>query len=475
MDGIICSLFHELTVTLGAEFCPCSLEQFFIVRSVCIMTGETVAVLHGFVHNFFTKIGLRIGMAREAYFIRPVFQQTGVIRPVGIMAGGAHRLSEGRVPVLEFQCILCFFMTSEAETRAFRNEQMFILGGMGPMTRETALPAFDWRMAESDLLPFVRMAAKTEFVPVLHQEFRVLGGMGVVALDTHAVLEGRVLHRAACLEIVSHVTLSAEAADIVLFRRKGFLRGRGVMAHVAAGRHDWIVRACLHEFWLLRGVGIMTGRAGFCLNGIASMGRLERRLAGVMTGQAERNLRLDEEIRLIGAVREVAHSAPLRLYYFVYRFLFKVLFFVALITDLFPLRLEQLFRLGGMRVMADGAFTGLQGRMYFCLVRPYLFLAVTLKTKVVPRPLQEKFGDDAVPQMTAFALFLLYDRMHLFHPEILVREFCMAVQAILAGEFFPLRRTGPCVQNDAAQEKNRTENANFLFCTHAPHHHLPIS
>lgn len=66
MDGIVCDLFHEITVTLGAEFCPCRLEQFYIVRSVGIVTGETLAVLNGLVDGPFLKIGLRIGMAGVA-------------------------------------------------------------------------------------------------------------------------------------------------------------------------------------------------------------------------------------------------------------------------------------------------------------------------------------------------------------------------------------------------------------------------
>jgi hypothetical protein len=40
----------------------------------------------------------------------------------------------------------------------------------------------------------------------------------------------------------------------------------------------------------------------------------------------------------------------------------------------------------------------------------------------------------------------------------------MAAQAILAGEFFLCRRSGPRVQDDDAQENNRTENADHLFC-----------
>ena len=217
MNGIIGDLLHELAVTLFAEFRSRGLEQFCLVRSMGIVTGETLAALHRLVHDPFLKFRLRVGMAGVTHFIGPVFHQTGHIRPVGTMAGGALLLGERRMLVLEFQRSLYFFMTREAKAPALRNEQMVVLRGMGQMARETALSAFDGRMGENDLLPFFRVAAETEFVPALHEEFRVLGGMGVVTLGAHAVLEGRVLFVAPRLEIVERMALLAETAHVLLF------------------------------------------------------------------------------------------------------------------------------------------------------------------------------------------------------------------------------------------------------------------
>ncbi len=96
------------------------------------------------------------------------------------------------------------------------------------------------------------------------------------------------------------------------------------------------------------------------------------------------------------------------------------------------------------------------------LVHPHLFLRVTLVAEVVPSHLQEELGDDAVSQVAVFAL--LYGRVQVFHSQVLVREFRMTVQAILAGKFFPCRRPGSGMEDDQAQEENRSECNDSLFC-----------
>jgi len=252
VDGIVFDLFHKITVTLFAEFCPRRLEQFCLIRSVGIVTGGTLPHLYGIVDGIFLKSSLRIGMAGVAHFIRSVFQQAGEIRSVGIMAASAHFLGEGRMLMLEFQCVLCFFMAGKAEVCLFRNQQMFILGGMGHMARETTPPACDRRMGKSNTLPFVRMAAETELVSTLHQEFRVFGAMGIMTLDAHAALEGRVLFVPPRFEIVQRMALLTKTADIFLLQRERLYPIRGIMAHIAAPRHDRIVRAFFHKFRLVR-------------------------------------------------------------------------------------------------------------------------------------------------------------------------------------------------------------------------------
>jgi hypothetical protein len=146
-----------------------------------------------------------------------------------------------------------------------------------------------------------------------------------------------------------------------------------------------------------------------------------------------------------------------------HHFLFVDLFFMTLIADFLSLRFEQVLRLGGVRIVARYATANLQGGMQMRLVHSHLFRLVTRVTQVIPPLLQDKFGNDAVPKVTILALLVLEGRMYVFHSEVFVREFRMAVQTGLAREFSPCR-PGPGMEDDAAQEENRSENTDLLFC-----------
>src|ERR1700690_1841493 len=185
--------------------------------------------------------------------------------------------------------------------------------------------------------------------------------MGVVTLDAHAVLEGRMLFVAPRLEIVERMALLTETADVLLLQRKRLSPVRGVMAHVAAPRHDRVVRALFQEFRLVRGVGIVADRAGLSLNRIICVRLHERRAAAFVTGEAKRRLRLDEEVRLVRAVGKMARLAPLRLKDLVHRLLFKKLLLVAAIAEVLAFSGEQMVPLRGMRVMEARAFSRFPG------------------------------------------------------------------------------------------------------------------
>lgn len=109
---------------------------------------------------------------------------------MGVMARGAHPLDEGRMWVLGFRSVLRFLVTGKTQSGAFFDKQMVVLGGMRPMAGKTPLLASNGRMGEIDLLLFVRMAAKAEFVPALQKELRVLRRVGVMTLDAHPLFEG---------------------------------------------------------------------------------------------------------------------------------------------------------------------------------------------------------------------------------------------------------------------------------------------
>lgn len=352
VDGIVLGRFHEFAMALPAEFRSRGLKELPFVRSVGIMTGITLAIQDGFVDGFFCKSRFRVGVAGVADFVRPVVEQPDEIRPMRIMARGARPFDEGRMRVFGFRSVLRFLVTGETQTGAFFNEQMVVLGGMRSVAGETALLARDRRMGETDLSPFVRMAAEAKFIPALQQEPRAVRGVGVMTLDAHPLLERRVLDGAACLQVLKRVTLLAETADVFLFQRKGFPRGRSIMAHVAAGGYDRIMRARLHELRLVRGMRIVTEHAGLLLNGVVAVRRFERRFAAVVAGQAERLLSLDQKVLLVGAVRKMTRLASVGLHDLVHRFLFKVFFLVALIADFLSFRFEQVLPLGSMGIVA---------------------------------------------------------------------------------------------------------------------------
>jgi hypothetical protein len=97
------------------------------------------------------------------------------------------------------------------------------------------------------------------------------------------------------------------------------------------------------------------------------------------------------------------------------------------------------------------------------LFHSYLFSVVTAQTELIPFLLEIQPGDEAMSQMTSLAFLFFYDLVHIFHAEVLAREFGMTVKTIFCLEFFlrfRLRRGG---QNDATQEHYRSENAKSLF------------
>lgn len=252
MNSIVLDFFHEITVALFAEFGSDRLEQFSLIRTVGIVARGALAVENGLMNDFLRKVRFRVGMTRVAYRIHSVFKQAGEIRTMGVMACRAQGLGEGRMPVLG-GCLRLpgLRMTRETEITAFCHEQMLVLGSMRPVTGKASSLTCNGRVGVGNLLLLIRMAVEAEVVPALFQKFRVLRRVRIMTLDAHPLFERHMLDRAACPEIVTHMALFTETPDVVLFQRKRFIRTWGVMAHVAAGRHDRIVRARFQEFWLV--------------------------------------------------------------------------------------------------------------------------------------------------------------------------------------------------------------------------------
>jgi hypothetical protein len=134
----------------------------------------------------------------------------------------------------------------------------------------------------------------------------------------------------------------------------------------------------------------------------------KRGLAGVMAAEAKGDLGLYEEVFLVGTVGEMAGRAAFSLTYLMDYFLFIILLFMTLITSLVPFRFQQVTCLRGMRVVALNTFSILQYRMHIRFVHPDLFFAV------------------------AGVADLVADGMHIFHRQIFLCEFLVAIEAFFA-------------------------------------------
>jgi hypothetical protein len=101
---------------------------------------------------------------------------------------------------------------------------------------------------------------------------------------------------------------------------------------------------------------------------------------------------------------------------------------MALITGLFPFRLQQMTCLGGMGIMAGRASPSLQSGMNIRLVQTYLLFGMAGITDLIPLFFQQKLWDQAMPEMAVFTFFLFDDKMDILHPQILIGELFMTVQ-----------------------------------------------
>lgn len=107
-----------------------------------------------------------------------------------------------------------------------------------------------------------------------------------MAGQTHSLFERLMFYISAAFQRSAIMTHHAECAA-ALHRFKRLLGSGGIVARPTGASKDRAMRARLEELRLRRGMRIMTTRTGFRLNRIPSVGLLERRIAALMTGQAE--------------------------------------------------------------------------------------------------------------------------------------------------------------------------------------------
>lgn len=215
---------------------------------------------------------------------------------------------------------------------------------MGGMAGQAALSGGDRGMGDGCLFSLVGMAAETQLVAGIGEELRVLRIMGVVAGKAHAALERRVFDLAAGLEPGLIVALITELSSAER-RTKGLVGRRRIMAHITRLRDNRIMCTGLEKLGLNRRMGIVARCTGFAANRIPAMRFLEGVLLAVVTRQAEGRVCGLQQVRLVGAVGNVAYAASAGLQGLVHHFLFELFPRVALKAEFGPFRFEQVVRL----------------------------------------------------------------------------------------------------------------------------------
>jgi len=111
-----------------------------------------------------------------------------------------------------------------------------------------------------------------------------------------------------------------------------------------------------------------------------------------------------------------------------------VFLLVALIARGTALCLEQVFRLGRVRVVAEGASSSLECGVDVCLVQANLVPAVAGVADLISFFLKDQLGDQPMPQVALFALLFFDQRMDVFHAKVLICKFFVTVQTISGGK-----------------------------------------
>ena len=237
--------------------------------------------------------------------------------------------------------------------------------------------------------------------------------VGVVAGKTRPFPEGLVLDpsRFQPLLVMALVTESAP-----LFRRSERLRRCGrIVAVAAACFGDGFMGTRFQQFRLRRRMGVVAEGARGRFHRIAAVRLLERPFPGIVTGNTQRDRRLDQQVFFVGSVGEVARLASARGQDFVDGFLLVAFLLVALVAKLGTFRLQEVTRLGGVRVMARGAFPARQCGVNIGLVHPDFLLAVAGVADLVALFLEDQPRNDPVADMALLAFFLLGHGVHIFH------------------------------------------------------------
>ncbi len=125
-----------------------------------------------------------------------------------------------------------------------------------------------------------------------------------------------------------------------------------------------------------------------------------------------------------------------------------------------------------MGVMTGRAFCLLHGCVDISPVQSNLLSAMTIIADFVSLLFQQQVGNDAVAEVAGLAVSLLNNRVHVFHPEVLICKFLVTVEALLANKRPLLCPRGFACrkENRSAQEEEYREKYRPIFCCMRGHH-----
>lgn len=200
------------------------------------------------------------------------------------------------------------------------------------------------------------------------------------------------------------------------------------MTGVAAAFRHRLMHGPVKQIGRIGGVWIVAFNARTFLHGITAVGLFESAVFRVVTGEAERRTFMEQQILLVGAVRSVAGQASLLFQGGVNDLFLELFPVVALIAQLAALGLEQVGGIGGMGIVALGAFPLLESAMDIGFIHANRLLGMALQAKRIAGFLEQQLGNDAMAEVAVMALAFPGHRMHTFFGKIGLGKFFVTIE-----------------------------------------------
>ena len=223
-------------------------------------------------------------------------------------------------------------MARKTQLAAHGGEKPLVRRSMRTMAGETSVFTRDRFMLVGDSRARIFMAREAQLIPGFDEQRRLLRGMGVMTFQARTVFERFMLNGAAPGQILRIVAVTTQLT-VFCRRIKSIAVRWSVVARLAFGAHDRIMRAGPEERGLRRRMGVVADRAGFLLDRILPVCLFEGAVAALVAGHTELRWSHRQEIALRRRVRKMTFPTPLLRHHPVLDFVSEISFFVAFGAD----------------------------------------------------------------------------------------------------------------------------------------------